>query len=257
MDIHCNILQKVVSCIFNKKHIDISQLLNEDMCIFYKQSNIIYYDFILKTLISLKKKYYNSSSNYEIIIYAIENNEENLLLLSNYKIFYIGENIFNGRKWIYRCEIDDYNFIIENKIKNLYSYLIFSIFNENNIDCFKIDDMDHIHYNKSINKYEELKTNLETIINNGEYVKNTNENIWQKHANIIKYAKDNNEMDILVNSDYVIYRIGEYFVLGREWIYMSQIKTYYEFICDKIKEYYKYSIQLDISAAITIAYLRV
>jgi len=55
------------------------------------------------------------------------------------------------------------------------------------------------------------------------------------YASIINYTEDNNEIELLSESDYVIYRIGEYFVCGRKWIYiyMCQIKSNYELIYKK------------------------
>ena len=251
-----------VSCILNGfdinidgYNINLEDFINKDMVSIREKGNIKKYEDALDILNSIMSKYVVPVDDTYLIRYAINNDESYLLDNSGLKVFYLDEYTVKEREWVYKCEVDDYIFVIDKKIKLYYKYLINVAFDESVYDEFIHDTVEDIHKNKKIQKYEEFKTNLETIISKGEYITSDNNISWD--SRIVDYAQDNNETELFIQSGRIIYRHSEFYIKGRQWCYMREITDYYNLICKKIKEYNLYLVEVNICAAISIALLRV
>ena len=245
------ILRMKAQYIFSGKLINIKEFKKQEMSIIRDEGTIGKYEEILNTLSLMRKEYIIPLSNLYIMRYVIKNEENDIFEESEYKIFNLGGYIVDGREWIYKSEIDDYYFIIDNKIKCFYTYIIYVTFDDKYVDNFKIETIEYIHYNKKIQKYEELKRNLETVMKKGEYIKTKYD--WDIAT--LDYIDNNNENQLLIESEYVIYTLNEYYSEGRRWEYMCNIKSYYLDISNKIDEYYKYLNELNVNAGVALALL--
>jgi hypothetical protein len=239
--------------IFNGFSIDIKEFKKKEVSIIRDEGTIGKYEEILNTLSLMRKEYIIPLTDMYLMRYVIKNDENAIFEDSDYKVFNLGGYVANGREWIYKSEIDDYYFIIDNQIKSYYKYVIYVSFDELYVDNFKIETMDDIHSKQKIQKYVELKKDLETVMMKGEYIKTKND--WDIIT--IDYIENNNEMELLIKSGYIIYPLTEHYTYteGRRWAYMCQIKCYHLYICNKIDEYYKYVNSLNVNAGVALALL--
>ena len=72
---------------------------------------------IYTILNSIVSKYVVPLDDIYLIHHTINNDESYLHDKSDSKIFYLGKYTVNGRRWVYKCEIDDYISIIEKKLR--------------------------------------------------------------------------------------------------------------------------------------------
>jgi len=237
--------------IFNGSSINIREFKKKDVSIIRDEGTIGKYEEILNTLSLMRKDYIIPLTDLDLMRYVIKNDENDIFEESNYKIFNLGGYEANGREWIYKSEVDDYYFIIDNQIKTYYRYVIYVSFDELYVDNFKIENMDDIHSKQKIEKYVELKRNLETVMTKCDYIKTKHE--WDIFT--IDYIENNNEMELLIESGYLIYPLTEHYTEGRRWAYMCHIKCYHLDICNKIDEYYKYLNDLNVNAGVALALL--
>jgi len=116
-----NCFQKNIYNILNGFNINIKDLKNKDIMAICNEGNICDYQDTLDILKSIVSKYVVPLDDIYLIHYTINNDESYLLDKSDSKIFYLDEYTVKGRDWVYKCEIDDYIFIIEKKIKFYYN----------------------------------------------------------------------------------------------------------------------------------------